>query len=152
LSAVLNQGRFDLGFYAGRIYGLVAATLVLVVLLVENSNLYGQLLKTRERERAEHRHAQARASELAALNSELEVAREAALAVDRAHRGVRLPDLHGSGEQQGTLPRAARRSAHFARGDGRSAAPSPDPQQPRQQRDQVHRKGRGRAQRAPPRA
>ena len=25
LSAVLNAGRFDVGFYAGRIYGLLAA-------------------------------------------------------------------------------------------------------------------------------
>ncbi len=29
-SAVLNAGRFDLGFYAGRIYGLLAASFVLV--------------------------------------------------------------------------------------------------------------------------
>ncbi|HEX7926723.1 MAG TPA: PAS domain S-box protein, partial [bacterium] len=40
LSAVLNQGRFDLGFYAGRIYGLGAATVVLLALLVENALLY----------------------------------------------------------------------------------------------------------------
>jgi signal transduction histidine kinase len=42
LAAVLNAGRFDLGFYAGRIYGLAAATFVLVVLLVENSRLYSR--------------------------------------------------------------------------------------------------------------
>ena len=36
LSAVLNAGRFDLGFYAGRIYGLLAASFVLRVLLLEN--------------------------------------------------------------------------------------------------------------------
>ena len=35
LAAVLNAGRFDLGFYAGRIYGLVAGMLVLVVLLTD---------------------------------------------------------------------------------------------------------------------
>ena len=29
LAAVLNAGRFDLGFYAGRIYGLLAASFVL---------------------------------------------------------------------------------------------------------------------------
>ena len=33
LAAVFNAGRFDLGFYTGRIYGLVASTLVLGVLL-----------------------------------------------------------------------------------------------------------------------
>jgi PAS domain S-box-containing protein len=43
LSAVLNAGRFDLGFYAGRIYGLLAATFVLGVLLVENGVLYARL-------------------------------------------------------------------------------------------------------------
>jgi hypothetical protein len=32
LSAVLNAGRFDLGFYAGRVYGLMAASFILVVL------------------------------------------------------------------------------------------------------------------------
>ena len=43
LSAVLNAGRFDLGFYAGRLYGLLAATFVLVVLLLENGKLYARL-------------------------------------------------------------------------------------------------------------
>ena len=33
LAAVLNAGRFDVGFYAGRIYGLAAGTFVLIVLL-----------------------------------------------------------------------------------------------------------------------
>jgi diguanylate cyclase (GGDEF)-like protein len=44
LSAVLNQGRFDLGFYAGRIYGLMASGFVLLVLLVESGLLYQQLV------------------------------------------------------------------------------------------------------------
>ncbi|WP_265945771.1 ATP-binding protein [Dechloromonas sp. A34] len=43
LSAVLNQGRFDLGFYAGRIFGLLAATFVLVKLLLKNGVLYARL-------------------------------------------------------------------------------------------------------------
>src|SRR5262249_38667394 len=42
LSAVLNAGRYDLGFYAGRIYGLLAASFVLVRLLLENSALYAR--------------------------------------------------------------------------------------------------------------
>lgn len=45
LSAVFNGGRFDLGFYAGRVYGLMAASLVLLVLLVENGWLYARLLQ-----------------------------------------------------------------------------------------------------------
>src|SRR5207245_8910515 len=43
LAAVLNAGRFDLGFYAGRIYGLLAASFVLLVLLIENGKLYFEL-------------------------------------------------------------------------------------------------------------
>ena len=51
LSAVLNAGRYDLGFYAGRIYGLVAASLVLVVLLSETCRLYMQLIALRDSDR-----------------------------------------------------------------------------------------------------
>jgi signal transduction histidine kinase len=43
LSAVLNAGRFDVGFYIGRIYGLVAASFVLAVMLVETTRLYARL-------------------------------------------------------------------------------------------------------------
>jgi two-component system sensor histidine kinase/response regulator len=45
LAAVLNAGRFDLGFYAGRIYGLLAASFVLMVLLFENGKLYARLVE-----------------------------------------------------------------------------------------------------------
>ncbi|MGQ3072324.1 MAG: MASE4 domain-containing protein [Ferrovibrionaceae bacterium] len=45
LSAVFNAGRFDLGFYAGRIYGLLAASFVLVVLLVETATLYARAVR-----------------------------------------------------------------------------------------------------------
>jgi hypothetical protein len=34
LSAVLNAGRFDVGFYAGRLFGLAAGTYVLIMLLL----------------------------------------------------------------------------------------------------------------------
>src|SRR5437870_6193609 len=42
LAVVLNAGRFDRGLYAGRIYGLLAASFVLVVLLLENGMLYAR--------------------------------------------------------------------------------------------------------------
>jgi PAS domain S-box-containing protein len=45
LSAILNVARFDLGFYAGRIYGLCAASFVLAVLLVDNVALQAQLAR-----------------------------------------------------------------------------------------------------------
>ena len=50
LSAVFNAGRFDLGFYAGRLYGLAAATFVLGVLLLDHSVLFARLARHRERE------------------------------------------------------------------------------------------------------
>jgi diguanylate cyclase (GGDEF)-like protein len=53
LSAGLNSGRYDLGFYAGRIYGLLAASFVLIVLLSENARLYVQLARLRDSERAQ---------------------------------------------------------------------------------------------------
>jgi signal transduction histidine kinase/DNA-binding response OmpR family regulator len=43
LSAMLNAGRFDVGFYAGRAYGLMAASVVLLVLLIEDAKLYLRL-------------------------------------------------------------------------------------------------------------
>ena len=48
LAAVLNGGRFDLGFYAGRVYGLFAATFVLGVLLLENGLLHARLVQMHE--------------------------------------------------------------------------------------------------------
>jgi PAS domain S-box-containing protein len=51
LSAVLNAGRFDLGFYAGRVYGLVATSFVLVMLLLETGALYGELARLLQYER-----------------------------------------------------------------------------------------------------
>jgi signal transduction histidine kinase len=43
LSAVLSAGRFDIGFYAGRLFGLFAASLVPVILIFQASHLYGLL-------------------------------------------------------------------------------------------------------------
>jgi signal transduction histidine kinase len=63
LSSVFNAGRFSLGFYAGRIYGLLAASFVLIVLLLENGKLYAQLLEARKGERAQAREALARQAE-----------------------------------------------------------------------------------------
>jgi PAS domain S-box-containing protein len=58
LSAILNVARFDLGFYAGRIYGLCAASFVLAVLLINNIGLQAQLsrlLETLRRQAASER-------------------------------------------------------------------------------------------------
>jgi signal transduction histidine kinase len=65
LAAVFNHARFDLGFYAGRVYGLLAASFVLLVLLLENGGLYVRLVEVHESERQERQRAQ-RAEETAA--------------------------------------------------------------------------------------
>jgi PAS domain S-box-containing protein len=48
LSAVFNGGRFDLGFYAGRLYGAAATSFVLVVVLVEVGWLHRRLAQLTE--------------------------------------------------------------------------------------------------------
>jgi signal transduction histidine kinase len=65
LAAVLNAGRFDLGFYAGRIYGMLASSFVLVVLLLENGVLYARLVQAHDSERR-------KTLELTAANKELD--------------------------------------------------------------------------------
>jgi diguanylate cyclase (GGDEF)-like protein len=47
LSASLNSGRFDLGFYLGRTYGLAAMSFVLLMLLLESNRLYARLAESR---------------------------------------------------------------------------------------------------------
>lgn len=49
VSSTLNSGRFDLGWYLGRIYGLVAMSFVLLMLLLENNRLYAKLVDSRSR-------------------------------------------------------------------------------------------------------
>ncbi len=51
LAAVLNAGRFDLGFYFGRIFGFLSTSFVLVVLLLETRALYARLAQSLEAER-----------------------------------------------------------------------------------------------------
>ncbi len=57
LAAVLNHARYDAGWYAGRVYGVLAGGAVLVVLLYTNADLYMQLARLRgiERLRAQER-------------------------------------------------------------------------------------------------
>ncbi|MDE5452339.1 PAS domain S-box protein [Bradyrhizobium sp. CSA112] len=45
LSGVVNAARFDLGFYAGRLYGLCAASFVLAALLLDNMGLQAKLAR-----------------------------------------------------------------------------------------------------------
>jgi signal transduction histidine kinase len=72
LAAVLNAGRYDLGWYAGRVYGLLASSFVLGVLLLENSMLYARLAEAYAGERRERQRAEEKSAELAAVNKELD--------------------------------------------------------------------------------
>ena len=74
LASVLNAGRYDIGWYGGRVYGLLAATFVLVVLLFEYTKLYAQVVAARQ---AEQRVARAT---LAEKNERLRILHE----IDRA--------------------------------------------------------------------
>jgi|GEM_PF-1157176 len=65
LSTIFNAKRFDLGFYAGRLYGLLAASFVLGMLLLENTNLYAKLVSMHEQQRR-------KTAELELLNRDLE--------------------------------------------------------------------------------
>jgi PAS domain S-box-containing protein len=65
LSAVLNAGRYDVGWYAGRIYGLVAGSCVLIVLLLESNKLYARLVGT-------HQDVLQRTADLQRLNAQNE--------------------------------------------------------------------------------
>jgi len=64
LSAVLSAGRFDIGFYAGRLFGLFAASLMPVILIFEASRLYGLLDEalTVAEDRSADSHARASSS------------------------------------------------------------------------------------------
>lgn len=68
LSAMLNAGRFDLGFYAGRVYGLVACSVVLGELLLENSALYARLVRAHDSERRKGQDLLAARDEAQAAN------------------------------------------------------------------------------------
>ncbi|MGZ5155499.1 MAG: response regulator [Caldimonas sp.] len=71
LSAVLNAGRFDLGFYAGRLYGLLAASFVLAVLLLENGLLHARLTAAHAKERQRAADLQQASTRLESLNAQL---------------------------------------------------------------------------------
>ena len=83
LSAVLNAGRFDVGFYAGRTYGLLAASFVLIVLLVETGGLYARLATTSAA-------AQRKAADLERVSAQLEFqAQQRTAALDALHNKER---------------------------------------------------------------
>ena len=63
LASVLNGGRYDIGWYGGRVYGLLASTFVLVVLLFEYTKLYAKVVASRQAERQQSQSALAHQAE-----------------------------------------------------------------------------------------
>ncbi|MBV8169735.1 MAG: response regulator [Alphaproteobacteria bacterium] len=49
---MLTSGRYQVGWYAGRVYGLMAASFVLAALLIEAGDLYGRLIRSLAEARA----------------------------------------------------------------------------------------------------
>ena len=87
-AGVLNHGRFDLGFYAGRAFSLCAASFVLVVLTLENMNLYARVVQALEGERSERQRTQLQTARLNEANALLEqrvASRTAALTAANNH-------------------------------------------------------------------
>jgi PAS domain S-box-containing protein len=54
LTTIFNATRFDLGYYAGRIFGLCAASIVLAVLLVDNVGMQAKLSRLLQQLRERH--------------------------------------------------------------------------------------------------
>ncbi|WP_241300693.1 sensor histidine kinase [Burkholderia stabilis] len=72
LSSMLNHGRFDLGFYAGRAYGLVASGVVLFALLFENGRLHAQTVRALAGARYQHLLVLQKSAQLNEANERLE--------------------------------------------------------------------------------
>ena len=100
LSSYLNGGRYDLGFYAGRIYGVLAASFVLAVLVLENSRLYRRLAiaASRLKERATEllRANETLQSEIACRKQAEEGLRQAQAELARVSRMTAMGELTSS--------------------------------------------------------
>jgi signal transduction histidine kinase/CheY-like chemotaxis protein len=113
LAAVFNHARYDLGWYAGRIYGLAASVFVLAVLLRENSVLYARLADAHallERQNTQLAEASRLKSEfLANMSHELrtplnavigfsEVLKDGLAGELKAEQREYVTDIHSSGQ------------------------------------------------------
>ena len=71
-SAVFNSGRYSLGWYTGRVYGLAASCFLLAVLILESGKLYRRLAELHGAEREQRQLAERRSVELHQLAANLE--------------------------------------------------------------------------------
>ncbi|MGQ9366734.1 MASE4 domain-containing protein [Azospirillum sp. ST 5-10] len=108
LLGFVSAGRFSVGWWAGRLYGLTSASVVLLVLLAETATLYARLARSVA---AEHRVREARLTTMEALSGAIahEVNQPLASMVSSADAGLRwlqrpVPDLE---EARAALARIA---------------------------------------------
>ena len=71
-AAVFNAGRFSLGWYTGRAYGLAASGFLLAVLILESGRLHRRLAEAHAAERAQRHLAERRSAQLNRLADSLE--------------------------------------------------------------------------------
>ena len=94
LSAMLNAGRHDLGFYVGRIYGVLAGSFVLIMLLLQSGNLYLSLVAAFASEREQRELMERTSAELMTVNRALTVSEQRLnLALNSAQLGAWDLDL-----------------------------------------------------------
>ncbi|KAA0679275.1 MASE4 domain-containing protein [Roseomonas genomospecies 6] len=91
LLSFISGGRFSAGWWSGRIFGLAASSVVLLVLLAEMTTLYGRLVRSVA---AERRVRDARLASLEALSASIahEVNQPLASMVTNAGAGLRWLD------------------------------------------------------------
>ena len=111
LSAVFGSARYDLGWYAGRTYGLLAASFVLGILLLETNSLHARLAAAKaqlaDRARDLRRRVRERTRELQQSNEALEVEiaerrqAEQRLLRTRAFLDTVIESMPGDGDGEG---------------------------------------------------
>lgn len=91
LLSYLSAGRLSLGWWAGRLYGLASASVVLLVLISETATLYARLVRSTS---AERRAREARLTTMEALSASIahEVNQPLASMVTNADAGLRWLD------------------------------------------------------------
>ena len=71
-TSVFNAGRFSLGWYVGRLFGLLSSSFLLVMLIMESGRLYRRLADSFNAERKQRRLVEERTAQMDALNESLE--------------------------------------------------------------------------------
>jgi signal transduction histidine kinase len=116
LLAALSSGRFSVGWWAGRFYGFVSASIVLIVLLAETTTLHARLVRSMA---AERRAREARLTTMEALSASVahEVNQPLASMVTNADAGLRWLDKAPAdlGEARAALRRIVRDGHHAGR-------------------------------------